>query len=79
MLAMSISFFSLSVGAARTRLFAAAIDERHATYLVRRNGAGLVVYAAAVALAFVSAPVSLGLCGLVAIYYLLPARGPAPA
>ena len=79
MLAMSISFFSLYVWAARKRLFAAAIDERHAAYLVRRNGAGLLAYAAAIALAFVSAPLSLGLCGLVAIYYLLPARSPAPA
>ena len=79
MLAMSIAFFSLYVWAARKRLFAASIDERQAAYLVRRNGAGLFVYAAAIGLAFVSAPVSLGLCGLVAVYYLLPARGPAPA
>ena len=79
MLGMSIAFFSLYVWAARKRLCAAAIDERHAAYLVRRNGAGLLVYAAAIAIAFVSAPVSLCLCALVAIYYLLPARAPAPA
>ncbi|HXR29108.1 MAG TPA: TMEM175 family protein [Solirubrobacteraceae bacterium] len=79
MLAMSIAFFSIYVWAARRRLFADEIDDRHAGYLLRRNGAGLLVYAAAIALAFVSAPVSLGLCGLVAIYYLLPARAPTPA
>ena len=79
MLAMSISFFSLYVWAARRRLFADWIDERQASYLLRRNGAGLVVYAAAIGLAFVSAVVSLVLCGAVAAYYLLPGSRPEPA
>ena len=79
MLAMSIAFFSLYIWAAHKRLFAGWIDERQATYLLWRNGAGLTVYAAAIGLAFVSAVVSLVLCGAVAVFYLLPGRTPAPA
>ena len=74
MLAMSIAFFSLYVWAARQRLFAGWIDDRQAAYLLRRNGAGLLVYAVAIGLAFISAIVSLALCGAVAIFYLLPGR-----
>jgi uncharacterized membrane protein len=72
LLAMAVSFFSLYLWAARKRLFADWIDERQASYLLRRNGAGLAVYAAAIGLAFVSAVVSLVLCGAVAVFYLLP-------
>jgi uncharacterized membrane protein len=79
MLAMSVAFFSLYIWAAHQRLFAGWIDERHAAYLLRRNGAGLSVYAAAIGLAFVSAVVSLVLCGAVAVFYLLPGRTPASA
>jgi len=74
MLAMSIAFFSLYVWAARQRLFAGWIDDRQAAYLLRRNGAGLLVYAVAIGLAFISAIVSLALGGAVAIFYLLPGR-----
>jgi uncharacterized membrane protein len=72
LLAMSISFFSLNLWAARRRLFAGWIDEHEASYLLGRSGAGLTVYAAAIGLAFVSAVVSLVLCGAVAVFYLLP-------
>ncbi len=71
---MSIAFFSTYLWAARRRLFAAWVGEQHVGYLVRRNGAGLLVYAAAIAVAFASASVSLALCGLVALYYLHPGR-----
>ena len=76
MLAMSIAFFSLYVWAAHRRLFADWIDERHASYLLLRNGSGLLVYALAIGVAFVSAPASLALCGAVAVFYLLPGRRP---
>jgi uncharacterized membrane protein len=79
MLAMSIAFFGLYVWAAHRRLFADWIDERQAAYLLRRNGAGLLVYASAIGLAFVSAVVSLVLCGAVAVFYLLPGRVSKPA
>jgi uncharacterized membrane protein len=44
--------------------------------LVRRNAVGQGGYVAALAMAFVSAPVSLAICGLVAIYYVFPGRLP---
>ena len=37
---------------------------------MRRNGAGLLVYAIAIGVAFVNAYVSLALCGVVALCYL---------
>jgi uncharacterized membrane protein len=76
LLAMSISFFSTYLWAAHRRLFGDWIEDRHVGYLLRRNGAGLSVYAAAIGIAFVSADISLALCGLVAVYYLLPGRIP---
>jgi uncharacterized membrane protein len=74
LLAMSIAFFSTYLWADRRNLFAPWVGERQVGYLVRRNGAGLLVYAAAIAVAFASASVSLALCGLVAVYYLHPGR-----
>jgi uncharacterized membrane protein len=74
LLAMSIAFFSTYLWAARKQLFAAWVGEQHVGYLVRRNGAGLLVYALAIGVAFASASVSLALCGLVALYYLHPGR-----
>jgi len=80
LLAMSIAFFSTYLWAARRKLFAPWVGEQQIGYLVRRNGAGLLVYAAAIAVAFASASVSLALCGLVALYYLHPGRrAAAPA
>jgi uncharacterized membrane protein len=79
LLAMSIAFFSTYLWAARRKLFAPWVGEQHVGYLVRRNGAGLLVYAAAIAVAFASASISLALCGLVALYYLHPGRRVAAA
>ncbi len=77
LLLMSIAFFSTYLWSAHRRLFAAWVGEQHVGYLVRRNGAGLLVYAAAIAVAFASASASLALCGLVALYYLYPGRASA--
>ena len=74
LLAMGLSFFSTYLWAARRKLFAGWIREQHVGYLIRRNGAGLLAYAIAIAVAFANAYVSLALCGLVAIYYLYPGR-----
>ena len=74
LLAMSIAFFSTYLWAARRELFAPWVGEQQVGYLVRRNAAGLLVYAAAIAVAFASASISLALCGLVALYYLHPGR-----
>jgi uncharacterized membrane protein (DUF485 family) len=45
LLAMSIAFFSTYLWAARRKLFAPWVGEQQVGYLVRRNGAGLLVYA----------------------------------
>jgi uncharacterized membrane protein len=74
LLAMGISFFATYVWAIHAGLFSERITERHAGYLIRRNAVGLVVYVVAIAIAFVSATVSLALCGLTALYYLHPGR-----
>jgi uncharacterized membrane protein len=77
LLAMSIAFFSTYLWAARRKLFAAWVGDQQVGYLVRRNAAGLGVYAIAIGVAFASASVSLALCGLVALYYLHPGRSVA--
>jgi uncharacterized membrane protein len=77
LLAMSIAFFSTYVWAARRKLFAPWVGEQHVGYLIRRNVAGLLVYAVAIGVAFTSASASLALCGLVALYYLHPGRSVA--
>ena len=74
LLAMGLSFFSTYLWAARRGLFATWVGDQHVGYLLRRNGAGLLVYAIAIAVAFANAYVSLALCGLVALYYLYPGR-----
>ncbi|MGA2469923.1 MAG: TMEM175 family protein [Solirubrobacteraceae bacterium] len=74
LLAMSLAFFSTYIWATRAKLFRESIAARHTGYLLRRNGAGMLGYVAALAVAFVSAPVSLALCGAVAVYYIHPGR-----
>jgi uncharacterized membrane protein len=74
LLAMSIAFFGTYLWAIHARLFSAALIERHVGYLIRRNGAGLLVYVAAIALAFTNATVSLVLDGLTALYYTFPGK-----
>jgi uncharacterized membrane protein len=74
LLAMSIAFFSTYLWAAHKKLFGEWLAEQHVGYLLRRNGAGLLVYVAAIAVAFADANISLALCGLVALYYLHPGR-----
>src|SRR5579863_2825665 len=61
LLAMSVAFFLTYLWAAHRRLFGTWIADQHVGYLLRRNVAGLFVYV--VAVAFLSAEVSLALCG----------------
>jgi len=77
LLAMSLGFFATYLWAAHRKLFAGWVGDQQVGYLVRRNGAGLVVYATAIAVAFANATISLALCGVVALYYLHPGRAPA--
>jgi TMEM175 potassium channel family protein len=67
---MGVSFFAIWFHAGRTGLL--DVDERAWRNLVRRNTVGQGGYAVAFVLAWVSAPACLILCGLVAVYYILP-------
>jgi uncharacterized membrane protein len=76
LLAMSVAFFGTYIWANHARLFGEWIDDRHASYLLKRNSFGLGVYVVAIAMAFVSPTVSLALCGLTAVFYAVPGRAP---
>ena len=71
---MGISFFIVWFYAARRGLLAEQLTRDTVRRLVRRNAIGEIAYAAAIAIAFVSAPVSLAICGLVALYYVFPGK-----
>lgn len=73
-LCMGFAFFANSVYATRAGLLTQTLSPDQVRALLRRNFAGQLGYAAAIALAFVSASVSLALCGLVALYYVHPGR-----
>jgi uncharacterized membrane protein len=72
-LAMGITFRAVWVHA-RNAGALAALSAAQVAHLDRRNAFGLLIYAIAVALAFVLPAASLALCFLVAAYYLLPDR-----
>jgi len=74
LLTMGVWFFCLYLWSWRRGLFGNWLRDEHIGYIVRRNLAGLVVYAGAVGIAFASAEASLVMCGLVALYYLHPGR-----
>ena len=74
LLAMGIAFFATYTYATRARLFGDWIGEADVRQGRRRNLIGLGVYVAAIATAFLSAPVCLALCGLNAVYFALPGR-----
>jgi len=77
MLAMGVCFAaSWRYISSRGHLLTRPISERELGALVRRNAVGLGLYVVALGLAFVSAPVCLGLCALAAIYYTFPGRLP---
>lgn len=77
MLAMGLCFAaSWRYASSRGHLLTRAISKRELSALIRRNAIGQCIYVLALGLAFVSAPVSLGLCALAGIYYVLPGRLP---
>jgi uncharacterized membrane protein len=73
-LAMGLSFFAMWTYAGRARLLDKSVTGAQLRLLSRRNMVGEIGYAVAVGLAFVSAPASLALCGLIALYYVHPGR-----
>jgi uncharacterized membrane protein len=77
LLAMGLAFFAVWFYTARhPSLLHIEIGSRELRLLVRRNIIGLLPYAVAFGLAFLSAAASLALCALVAVYYVLPERLP---
>jgi uncharacterized membrane protein len=74
LLAMGATFSAIWIIAARGGLFIQELSERQVRVLLVRNLAGQVAYVIALGLAFVSAAAALALCGLVALYYVLPGR-----
>jgi uncharacterized membrane protein len=74
LLAMGVAFFATWVYATRAGLLVGDLTDKQVRQLMIRNVAGNLGYAAAVGLAFVSAPASIALCGLVALYYVPPGR-----
>ncbi|HEY2636164.1 MAG TPA: TMEM175 family protein [Solirubrobacteraceae bacterium] len=78
-LVMGIGFYANSHHARRARLFRDGLTEAEERAIVIRNMIGQGGYVLAIALAFVSATAGLVLCGIVAVYYVLPGRAvPAP-
>ena len=77
LLAMGVAFFAnWRYAASRAHLLHTGLTPAQVRSLVRRNITGLTPYALAVGLAFISAPVSLGICAAVAVYYVFPGSLP---
>ena len=74
LLGMGAAYFTLNWYAARAGLHADHVPPGAVPRLVRRNAFGQFLYVAAVPMAFISPGVSLALCGVVALYYILPGR-----
>lgn len=76
-LLMGLSFFAVwRYAAANPHLLRRHMTREQIRTLIRRNALGQGAYALAIGLAFVSAPIALGICGLTAIYYMLPGKLP---
>jgi uncharacterized membrane protein len=78
---MSISFTLLFWRAIRRGHLQVALTPRQARQATIRFGIGNLVYIAGIGIAFASAPASLALSGLVAVYYIFeqtPVRAPLP-
>jgi uncharacterized membrane protein len=73
-LLLSITFTATNTWSARRRLWRAGISSEEMSQQLSRASIGLLLYTAAVGLAFVNAIVSLALCALAAVYYAFPSR-----
>jgi TMEM175 potassium channel family protein len=73
-LLLSIAFTATNTWSARRRLWRAGISSEEVSRQLGRASIGLLLYTAAVGLAFVNAIVSLVLCALSAVYYAFPSR-----
>jgi len=74
-LAMGLGFFGLwRYVSQKEHLLMQEVTAAQASAILRRNAVGTVMYLAAIALAFVSAYVSLIVCAGVALFYVFPGR-----
>jgi hypothetical protein len=74
LLLLSITFTATNTWSARRRLWRAGISSEEMSQQLGRASIGLLLYSAAVGLAFVDAIVSLVLCAFSAVYYAFPSR-----
>jgi uncharacterized membrane protein len=74
-LVMSILFYSMQrhILYSRRALMVDSISEHDLAIIERRNRFGLVPYAIATALAVLSPYITLAICGLIAVFYAIPA------
>ncbi len=73
-LGMSVTWETMYAHVRRNDLLDHVPSVEHRRYLTRRNTLGFAGYLTAIGLAFVSATAALAMCGLVAVYYMLPGR-----
>jgi uncharacterized membrane protein len=73
-LLLSVTFIATNTWSAWRGLWRAGISRDEMSQQLGRSSIGLILYTAAVGLAFVNAIVSLALCALAAAYYALPSR-----
>jgi uncharacterized membrane protein len=73
-LLMGLTFFGSYLYASHAGLLSEHLSAAQVRALLRRNAVGQLGYAAAIAVAFVSAGASLAIAGLVAAYYVHPGR-----
>ncbi len=78
-LLMGLTFFLSYYYAGRKKLLSEELTLVQVRALLRRNAVGQLGYAAAIGVAFVSAPASLAISGLVAAYYVHPGRAASKA
>jgi hypothetical protein len=77
---MSLSFGALSWWSIRRGHLKTALTGAQARVALIRFAGGIIVYAAAIGIAFLSAPASLLISALIAVYYMFeqtPAQEPA--
>ena len=71
---LSVTFTATNAWSARRRLWRPGISSEEMSRQLRRAPVGLLLYSAAVGLAFVNAVMSLLFCALSAVYYTIPSR-----
>ena len=74
LMTMGLAFFSTYLWTTRRGLFEDWVDDGARRYLIKRNGLGSAAYVGAIGLALLNAPLSLAVCGAIAVYFIFPGR-----